>query len=312
MIKLLWRYVRTSLTAVLGDPDKRKAHRDLVRRLPRLSHGLSEFGATADLAQGTAPVFAFAPTWRCGSTLVQRLVMSTDEIWMWGEVYTQAEPLQQMVGMFRPFREDFPDSGLFRDPALDAVDLSDDWIARLSPEPRYLVEAHREFWERLCARPARDRGYDRWGLKAVNLPVDYAVYLKRLYRDARFVFLVRNPWEAWLSYRRFRNWYGTFPDDPVFTVQRFARMWAEHTEQFLGFAEREEDSLFVRFEDLIRGGGTTARLSEHLDSEVDASVLDRKVSGTDTERARSTTFVERYVLRSIVGDQAERLGYEPV
>lgn len=312
MIRRAWRYLRAAITAVAGDPRKRKAHRDLVASLPGPRERLPGVGPDAELPAGDAPVFLFAPTWRSGSTLVQRLVMSTGEIWMWGEVYTQAEPLQQMVGMFRPFREDFPDPGLFTDPERAAGDLTGDWIARLSPRPRHLVEAHRAYWDRLCARPARQRGYGRWGLKAVNLPVDYPVYLKRLYPDARLILLVRNPYRAWLSYRRWADWYASFPDDPVFTVQRFARMWSEHTEQFLRFDAEADDTLMIRFEDLIEGGGILDELSDHIGGRVDPAVLERKVGGTEAGRATSTTFVERLILRRITGRTAKKLGYEPV
>ena len=311
MIRRAWRYLRTVVTALVGRPDRRKAHRDLVRSLPAPRERIPGFAEDAELEPGDAPVFLFAPTWRCGSTLLQRLVMSTGEIWMWGEVYTQAEPLQQMLGMFRPFREDFPDPGLFADPDVGAGDLTEEWIARLSPGPRHLLEAHRRFWDRLCARPARERGYRRWGLKAVNLPIDYPVYLRRLYPDAKLVYLVRSPYRAWLSYRRFGNWYATFPDDPVFTVGRFARMWAEHARQFLERG-READGLLLRFEDVIEGGEPLAELSDHIGASVDAGVLGEKVSGTDSDRATSTTFLERRILRRITEPVASRLGYEPI
>lgn len=311
MIREMWGYIRTAATAVFGDPDKRLQHRDRVRGLPRLGTVLPGLAPSADLGPAGAPVFVFAPTWRCGSTLVQRLVMSTGEIWMWGEVYTRAGLLRQMVGMFAPFGEEFPDSGLFRDTDVDARDLTDGWIARLSPKPRHLLEAHRAFWDRLCARPARERGYDRWGMKEVCLGVDHAHYLERLYPDARFIFLVRNPYEAWLSYRRFQSWYASFPDEPVFTVGRFARKWADNVEQYLEHT-RGGDGLLVRLEDLVRGGDRLSEISDHIGASVRAEVLDEKVSGTDTRRAESTTAVERLVLRRHVGRCADRLGYEPV
>lgn len=312
MLKRVWRSLKHSVISVTGDPDRRRSHRDLVRSLPPLRYGLSEFGASAELEEGTAPVFAFSPTWRSGSTLLQRLVMSTDEIWMWGETYTQAEPLQQMLGMFRPFRDGFPDPDLFEGDEEGARDLTGDWIARLSPSPGYLMEAHRKFWDRFCVRPAADRGYERWGLKAVNLPIDYPIYLKRLYPDACLVFLVRNPYRSWLSYRRFQNWYASFPDDPVFTVQRFGRMWREHTEQFLRYS-RDHESLLIRFEDLVRGGEDTLdALSEHIGGRVDPAVLNHRVSGTKGQSARHTTFIERMLLKRRVGSVARELDYEAV
>lgn len=312
MIREGLRYLRTAVISLTGAPGKRRDHRNLVSRLPGAAEQLSGFGEAARLETGGQPVFLFAPTWRCGSTLVQRLVMSSGSVWMWGEVYTQAEPLQQMVGMFRPFRDDFPDPGLFGDPEAEARDLTGDWIARLSPEPRHLLEAHRAFWDRLCSQPASDRGYERWGLKAVNLSVAHPIYLKRLYPDARLLFLVRNPFRAWLSYRRFASWYASFPDDPVFTVQRFARMWGEHVEQFLPYADREPDALLLRLEDLVEGGETLAELADHVGAPLDASVLARTVSGTGSRSAGSTTLVERLVIQRIAGEPARRLGYTPV
>lgn len=307
----LWRWLRQAVTSVTGDPDRRRAHREIVRGLSPTGRSVSELAPSARLEEGSSPVFCFAPTWRCGSTLLQRLVMSTGSIWMWGEVYTRAGILRRMVDTFLPFGDAFPDPDMFRSPDREGNELTDDWIARLSPEPRHLIEAHRAFWDRLCARPAKERGYERWGLKEVHLPVDHAIYLRRLYPDARLVFLVRNPYRAWLSYRRYGNWYARFPDEPVFTVQRFARMWADHTAGFLRFA-RETDSLLLRFEDLVGGGESLSELSEHLGSRVDASVLDRRVSGTDSRPGRSTTVVERLVLRRYTAGPADELGYEPV
>lgn len=88
-------------------------------------------------------------------------------------------------------------------------------------------------------------------------------------------------------------------------------MWSEHVEQYLEHA-RDGESLLVRFEDVIRGGGALSEISEHIGAEVQAAVLDEKVSGASADRADSTTFVERAVLRRHVEACAEVLGYEAV
>lgn len=230
---------------------------------------------------------------------------------MWGELYTRFEPLQQLADMFLPLNEEFPDDGLYVDEEEAAEELTGDWIARLSPRPHHLIEAHRRFWDRLCGESARQRGYSRWGFKAVNVPIDYPVYLKRLYPDARILFLIRNPYRAWLSYRRYGNWYASFPDDPVFTVQRFARLWSDNVEGFLEL-EEDIDALLIRFEDLVEGGSELSRLSDYLGTVVDPEVLEMKVSGTSEGSADRTNPVEKAVLRKIAGRQADRLGYEPV
>ncbi|MDX1747633.1 MAG: hypothetical protein R3324_16990, partial [Halobacteriales archaeon] len=97
--------------------------------------------------------------------------------------------------------------------------------------------------------------------------------------------------------------------DPVFTVQRFSRLWTENTRDYLAYAS-ETDTLLIRFEDLVEDRATLSELETHLGCSVDASVLGQRVSGTDRRPDRETTVVERLAIERITGSVAETLGYE--
>ena len=46
---------------------------------------MSERGDRAEVAALERPVFLFGCTWRCGSTLLQRALSSSNELFVWGE-----------------------------------------------------------------------------------------------------------------------------------------------------------------------------------------------------------------------------------
>jgi hypothetical protein len=133
-----------------------------------------------------------------------------------------------------------------------------------------------------------------------------------LYPNARFIFLYRNPLEAYRSYCRYgRNWYDTWPDKPVFTPTSFGRHWRSLTEGFL----REEQALgalVVRYEDLVRKGEELLdRIECYLDVKLDRSVLAQKVGSS--ERGGEQAWVsrlEKTLLRRAVAPLATELGYQ--
>lgn len=274
---------------------------------------LQERFALPDPPPANRPVFVFAPTWRSGSTLVQRLVNSSGEVWMWGEVYTRCNQFRQLSAVFQSTHEGYPFPDIFPDDR-GSEPPSSSWVANLSPDPSHLIAAHRRYWDRLLAEPVRSRGIDRWGFKEVQLSADHAAYMKALYPDARVVVLIRDPYAAWLSYYRWRNWYAQYPDEPVVTVSHFGRLWQTRTEGFLEAAD-DLDALVLRYEDVIDAGDALRRLERHVGISVDRSVLDEKVGSAETEtpgeKRRHTGFLERMALRRAVEPAASRLGYEP-
>ena len=98
------------------------------------------------------------------------------------------------------------------------------------------------------------RGFDRWGVKEVRWDVEMASYLRWLFPDARFVFLVRNPFDAYRSYRQwdwydnwpFHTWYDRWPSEPIDSPESFGSHWRRLAGGFLGRPLGSRARLIVR------------------------------------------------------------------
>jgi hypothetical protein len=157
----------------------------------------------------------------------------------------------------------------------------------------------------LLREPARERGYSRFGLKEVRLQALHARFLQWVYPSARFVFLVRNPYDAWLSARGMGllyHWSGPVMDD----ASKFATHWARLTNSFLQW--QDESVVLIKYEDLhtmdLKGLAEHCRLS-HIDSRV----LDSVCGGVAKAEKPPLTIGEEAAIRKIAGPLASRLGY---
>ena len=218
-----------------------------------------------DAAPDDSPVFVLAAGWRSGSTLLQRMLMP--ECMIWGEPYGHACMLEHLAEPLRCMTNDWPEPHFFlNDSNRDSV--TERFIANMYPSVKSLVEAHRAYFATLFKYPAKvdggealgrdpayerhEAGTDRWGFKEVRLSADYAHYLKLLYPDSKFLFLIRNPYDAYRSWAARRNadwkWFYRWPDQPV-TARLFGRLWCELAGSFIDQAETL-DAHGVRYEDL--------------------------------------------------------------
>lgn len=128
---------------------------------------------------------------------------------------------------------------------------------RINTGPDYCEKvAHATFLEKLFADSAASLGYARSGMKEVRLDIGHARYLKWLFQKARFVFLYRDPYAAYRSYRVFpMGW----PDRPALSARDLAHHWLRLTDGFLLVGE--SDSLLLSHEALPvvpRGSHRTA------------------------------------------------------
>jgi hypothetical protein len=322
------RPLKTPIEAYTGSIRQHLKHRQRLDAIPTLAEALQTLDERWELqshresldpdAVENRPVFIFSAGWRSGSTLLQRLVMSSGEILIWGEPYDQACYIQDMAQSLRQFTAENPPDHFFLDHYLADVpesaaergeSLSGAWIANLYPHPRDLQDAHRAFLKRLYEAPADTAGFGRWGLKEVRFSVDHALYLRWLFPGARFLFLVRNPYRAYRSYRHLGPWYERWPDRPILTPTEFGRLWRRLAG---GFIEQGESvGRVLRHEDLTEGRVAVDELSEYLDLPLNAEILGQRVTGRGPREMALVPGSESRLLRRAVQPLAAALGYQP-
>lgn len=252
------------------------------------------------------PIFVFSAGWGSGSTLVQRLLISSGEVLVWGEPVDEAGPVIRLAQAIAPIRHDWPPNEHFR-PGFSADELQGEWIANFAPEMFRYYEAHRQFFLSWMGVDAKRAGIQRWGLKEVRLTIDHARYLKWLFPRAKFIFIYRDLYGSYLSVRR-RPWMSLWPEYKATPIISFAHHW-KHL--LTGFLEHynEVDGVLVRYEDLSTGKTDLAALAEKLQlKSIDESLLNLNVGGRSARR-RPLILPEKLLLDSVAGDLRRELGY---
>jgi hypothetical protein len=115
----------------------------------------------------------------------------------------------------------------------------------------------------------------------VRLGVNDAQFLRWLYPKAKFLFVYRNPYDAYCSYRSVsnaRDWYSRWPSAPAFTPAAFGRHWQRLALDFQKNAD-SVNGLIVKYEDLISGKLEVTVLSDFCGIDIDKSILDVRVGG---------------------------------
>ena len=298
--------------AFRGTAQARTAHQLALLQKPGIVSGVAELLASCTPAvadDDEAPIFLLSAGWRSGSTLLQRLIMSDKDMLIWGEPYDECGMIQALADTTKAFRAGWPPPDYYYD-GTPPNELSGNWIANLFPSLESLRKGHRALFDTMFAHPAKAAGAARWGIKEVRLGIEHAYYLRWLYPKARFIFLYRNPLEAYRSYCQYgRNWYDTFPDVPVFTPLAFGKHWRGLIEGFISNS-RKLDALLVRYEDLIEGRVDLNEIERHLGIHIDHSVLDKKVGSSKLNGKKvPVSRLEKWLLKRAVSPLAEELGY---
>lgn len=316
----------TRLEAVVGRPSTVWSHQRLQRDLPGIAGAVDALQGRlpADAtAPGDEPLFIFSAGWRSGSTLLQRLVASSGRYFIWGEPYHQTDVIRRLAESLIPFGTGWPpDEYVHSEPRQDrtgsgsgtgaddeaTVGLSSRWIANYYPPVSALLDAHRAFLRELLAPPPPHQDV-AWGLKEVRLSAEYGVYLRLLFPRSRFLFLVRDPRDAYLSYRERPTWFERWPRSQIRTPYAYGQVWRRLAESFLVYGDRLGATL-IRYEDLVQGGEALDQLEVAIGAPVDRSVLGERVDGAGASGRGGASGLELRMLDRATQSVACRLGYQ--
>ena len=135
---------------------------------------------------------------RGGTTLLQRLLNSYDDVTIWGEHEGVLTPIAEAYFRGADSKAMFADVR-----ASGASDPQRDWQAWMSAVDRNAWDASFHRLVTSLFLPASSDGLRYWGFKEIRYgttPGDRAVdLLAKLFPDARFVFLMRNPFNMLAS-----------------------------------------------------------------------------------------------------------------
>lgn len=267
--------------------------------------------ASAWQDDGEAPVFVLSAGWRSGSTLVQRLLMSSGQLVIWGEPLGDAAFIPRLAHSLSTINADWPPDHFF-DAGTSLAGLHGKWVANLAPQMKFVRAAHRQYIKEWLSTSAKETfSVDRWGMKEVRLTIDHARYLKWLFPNAKFVFVYRSPFDAFRSWKGNR-WRSVWPGYYRNSAVAFARHWRLLVEGFLAGCD-EVDGVLIKFEDLADGKIDLDWLGAHAGVEnLDAAVLNNKVrtrEGKETSKRSSLSWLDRMAIRMVCGKLLGRLGY---
>lgn len=263
-----------------------------------------------------APIFIFSAGWRSGSTLLQRYLTATGGVLMWGECGGAISHLRlatdnwaQMLGEWNKRFEDGPGGNgaqaleEFKEASKRGA-AAEVWSATMNPPVDHLLASVRNFLLDYYGKSALELGYSRWGAKYVNEDVSDATFLKQLFPDARFLFLVRDPLKSILSIKR-HDWMHRQPSFATLTF--FAKHWQRLAR---GFAQTEL-GLLVRYEDFVRDRETQRRVLEYVQLP-DAPADFIKVSRVDWHGVHEEELsrLERGYLKWLLHDEMATLDYK--
>jgi len=235
--------------------------RDSFSAMPGLKE--IEFATSSKTADAEfdmeAPIFLFATGWRTGSTLLQRVLVSDPGLILWGEPLGRLGIIQRLTETVAGFeRRIAPDQVTLRHRMTEA---SESWIANLYPEMHAFRRAMQSFVYTYLGKPAKDIGYERWGMKEVRLGYEDAAVLHWLFPRARFVVVTRDPRAGYRSAMQFGPVWERWPDRRINNPYSYGRLWNRLAVSWQSAPEAFPVRL-LRLEDVINGSADLDGLSD--------------------------------------------------
>jgi len=266
------------------------------------------FGATDPETEQEAPIFLLSTGWRAGSTLLQRILVTEPRLLLWGEPLGEMTLVSTIANMvshsINPVLLDLWGSQA----DTNSAELAKSWIANLYPSTNDFRSALRGLFEQWMGKPARDRGFSRWGFKEVRLGATEATLLHWLYPNAKFVLIYRHPYD---SYRSLSDslWdiYYRYPDMPVNSAASFAQLWNRLATSWSDLPA-EFPCFRIKYEDLVKGKVDFRKLESWLGIEIKEKVA-LSASVGKTAKRRSLTWYERMIIAREAEAGMRALGY---
>jgi hypothetical protein len=222
------------------------------------------------------PVIVTSPTTRCGTTLVQRLLNSSKDAFIYGEeIGHEIQLLANWLGRMVRFT-DLSGAALNADFQRALSGDQSSWRPGLTPPPEVLLKAWGETFYQLPAHLAeysRSVGRTAWGFKYPGLAPDMIEQLLVLMPRAKIVYIFRNAADA-LRSAKARKFVRSSEE-----VAQFCALWATNLRGMASLSE-EQRILFLKYEDLIHEPGDhTAALELFTGtSGADLGVFDQRIN----------------------------------
>jgi hypothetical protein len=280
---------------------------DVARGLQNLSRRWPELPPSAD-----SPIFIFSAGWRTGSTLLQRLINSDENVLVWGEPYEYSFMFYYLCKSLAIFQEsevqvDVLPEGFSLEPFATASPFTRSWTAKVSPPVSALKNAHIAFFDALFGRPAASLGRPRWGLKLTRGVAPLAFYLRWLYPNSKIIFLFRNPFDSYRSYVNVAraSWYVRYPSHKIKNATSFMVHWTYCMSTFLE-SYRDLDALLLPYESMVRRH-SLPEVARYLNAEIDQSVLDLVVDVGKSPFPKCLSRKDKLIIRSMSKHVTDRL-----
>lgn len=237
--------------------------------------------------ENESPIFLLATSWRSGSTLLQRILVTDPQVLLWGEPLGDLALVSDLVGtLTRLSTLPHLKQRLEENDSIFSS-LATSWIATLYPPGLDFRAGLRSLLTRWLGEPARKRGFGRWGFKEVRLGAAEATLLRWLYPKAKFVLLSRSPYDCYrsLSDSRWRDVYHRSPDVRVDSAAMMARHWNRIA---LSWSELRPGfpAVRIRYEDIVGGRLDYRELESWLGIRIREDVALSQFVGKTAQRSR--------------------------
>jgi len=280
-----------------------------VKQLREALAALDSSDRACEDVDAESPIFLLATGWRSGSTLLQRILVTDPGLLLWGEPLGEMAFMSGVAAMLTRLST-FPGlAELSTENEAIFSSLATSWIATLYPPGNDFRLGLRALVDQWLGRPARRRGFERWGFKEVRLGATEATLLHWLYPKAKFVLLSRNPYDCYrsLADSGWSHLYYARPEVRVDSAAGLARHWNRIA---LGWSGLPADfpAFRIKYEDLVGGRVDFRSLESWLGIEIREEIA-LPVIVSHTARRHRLGWCERLIISHEAAPGMHALGY---